>query len=361
MKVAIIGAGVSGLSCAFELKRHGITPTVYEKNNYIGDSLSFSTIWPRIFNRHKKDPLQYLKQQYALELNPTAELRKIVMISPNNKATVRGRLGYIMKKGREPYALEKQLHSLSNVPIHYDSYINIDDIRDSYEHIVIAATFNTIPKKLGIWSDTFTAHARVATVLGSFNDSTTYTWLNTEYAKNAFAYLIPNSSKEASLVLIVNGIAQSELDSYWKKFIESENISYHITTAIDAEHACGYVETYKLDNMYFAGNCAGFTDDLLGCGGLNAIESGILAAKAVASGIDYNLAVEPIFRHISRLHQFRKAFNTLENDDYDRILTVLGLPAVKQLIYNNPFFRIEHLNKYAAHYNELEKKFSSYK
>jgi len=32
MKVAIVGAGLSGLSCAIELERHKIKPVIFEKN-----------------------------------------------------------------------------------------------------------------------------------------------------------------------------------------------------------------------------------------------------------------------------------------------------------------------------------------
>ena len=32
IKVAVIGAGIAGLSCAIELERHGITPVIFEKN-----------------------------------------------------------------------------------------------------------------------------------------------------------------------------------------------------------------------------------------------------------------------------------------------------------------------------------------
>jgi len=32
MKIAIIGAGLAGLSCAFELERNGITPVILRKD-----------------------------------------------------------------------------------------------------------------------------------------------------------------------------------------------------------------------------------------------------------------------------------------------------------------------------------------
>ncbi len=37
LKVAIIGAGTSGLSCAIELERHGIYPEIFERNSFIGE------------------------------------------------------------------------------------------------------------------------------------------------------------------------------------------------------------------------------------------------------------------------------------------------------------------------------------
>jgi flavin-dependent dehydrogenase len=37
MEVAIKGAGMSGLSCAITLEKHGIKPTIFEKRNRVGD------------------------------------------------------------------------------------------------------------------------------------------------------------------------------------------------------------------------------------------------------------------------------------------------------------------------------------
>lgn len=37
MKIAIIGAGLAGLSCAIVLEKQGIIPDIFEKTGFIGD------------------------------------------------------------------------------------------------------------------------------------------------------------------------------------------------------------------------------------------------------------------------------------------------------------------------------------
>ncbi|WP_456407881.1 FAD-dependent oxidoreductase, partial [Caldithrix abyssi] len=39
MTVAVIGAGISGLTTAYYLKQQGVDVQVFEKNNYIGGSV----------------------------------------------------------------------------------------------------------------------------------------------------------------------------------------------------------------------------------------------------------------------------------------------------------------------------------
>ena len=74
----------------------------------------------------------------------------------------------------------------------------------------------------------------------------------------------------------------------------------------------------------------------MGFGAVNAIESGILAAKSIVKGLDYNELIKPMKKHVTKLHEFRKALNSFDNKDLNRLITFLGLPVVKQLISTIP-------------------------
>ncbi len=356
LKVAIIGAGVSGLSCAIELERNNIKPVIFERRAHVGEALDYCSIWPRVLNRPITDPLKYLKQEYNLTLAPISRIKKMVMCSPKEKATQRGSLGYIFKRGVHAYSLENQLLNYVSSPVTFNSYIEIEDVKDKFDYVFVATAHTLIPKKFSLWTDTFNANVRVATIVGNFTPTETIMWQDINYAKNGFCYLVPHNDKEASLVLIVNGITNNELDYYWKKFLFTEDIRYYISGTTDAEHDCGFVEPRQLENMFFIGNCGGFTDDLVGCGGINAIESGMLAARAVIYGKDYNTLSKPIFEDIVKLHEIRKTMNTLDNSQIDLFIKVLGLPIIKNALYNNPFSRMSSTHKGARLLGNLIKR-----
>jgi flavin-dependent dehydrogenase len=278
------------------------------------------------------------------------------MLSPEEKAVERGSLGYIFRRGFQNLSLESQLLNYVKTSVIFDRYIEIEDIKDRFDYVVVADANSISAKKLGVWTDTFTAHVRVATILGKFNPSEVIMWVNTKYVKNGFCYLVPNNSKEASLVIIINGITSYELDYYWKEFLFTENIEYYISTTTDAEHNCGFVQPLQVGNVLFTGNAAGLTDDLIGCGGLNAIESGMLAGRAIAEGKDYNILSRPIFEDIVKLHELRKTYNRLDNSQLDMMVGTLDIPILKNTLYNNPFFKMSDMHKVARLFNNLSKK-----
>ena len=143
------------------------------------------------------------------------------------------------------------------------------------------------------------------------------------------------------------------MDYYWDKFINEENLSYSIIETKDIEYGIG--TTNRQNRQYIPyGNSAGVIDDFLGFGAVNAIESGILAAKAIIENLDYNELLKPMKKHVAKLHDFRKAINNFDNKDFNRLISFLGLPVIKQLIYNIPLIKGQNFSFIAKIYSNIK-------
>jgi len=339
MKVAIIGAGLSGLSCALELLRHGIVPAVFEKKNSIGFEMDFTAIQLRLFSRSRMDPIRYVRKKYGLDLKPMSVLKELIMEAPCSKAVIKGNLGYLFKRGEDPESLENQIASKARIPVYFDSIAKLKNIQDGFDFVVAASGDCSIAKESGVWSSSINTHTRVATVLGDFRVDCANIWFNTDFAKNSFCHLVPFNPRQAFLCLTIENISAHELDYYWKKLLSGVNFSFDIIQTADSEQDVGFSSPIRIGNVLIAGLPAGTTDSFLGFGALNSIESGFLAARAIACGLDYESLMRPILKDVQAINRFRDLINTFGNSDYNRLVEFLGLPAVKQLIYRNPILR----------------------
>jgi len=68
---------------------------------------------------------------------------------------------------------------------------------------------------------------------------------------------------------------------------------------------------------------------ILTFGQLNSIEMGVMAARSIANGDDYERLLKRVTKHNQQLYQMRKAFNTADNDTYDSLLASIGFDVVK--------------------------------
>lgn len=353
MEVAIVGAGLSGLSCAFELKKHGITPTIFEKRSTVNDALDYTVCILKTFSKFNCSPQKYFSKKYGLELIPLKTLKKIIMIGPKNKTIVRGSLGYIYKRGSEPYSMENQIMKQVNLPVIFDTYIDIDKIKEKFDYVVWATGDNILSKKLGVWTSNLNTIIRISTIEGNFKPGSIAMWLNTDFAKNTYAYLLPYNKSKANLTLIVNNITYSELNYYWKNFLTKENIQYKIFETRDIEYVTGFVYPLQIDNVYLVGNAAGLTGNLLGFGVTNAVESGINAAKSIVKKLDYNKLMKKTTEAVKLHHELRRSINTFDNKDFDKLVSFLGIPIIKQMIYKNPFYKSKHAAQVLKLYNKF--------
>ena len=285
MKVAIMGSGPAGLSCAHELEIHGIKPVIYERNAFIGEPFSHVTAILPISHKPIKDSVEYFKN-LNIDITPLNAIKSLIHHSPNKTNTVKGSMGYLFKYNKDNDSVKGQMYSkLKNTEIIFNTHGDYKTLSEKYDYVVAANGISTFAEELGCWQEWFKASARGAVVLGDFDPNALIMWINRDYCKNGYAYLTPFNSKKASLIIIVPDVNVQEVDHYWELFLYSENLKYTIVEEFKLEHKSGHVYPHRVNNIFLAGNAGGGLDPFLGFGLINSITMGVAAARDNCYGV----------------------------------------------------------------------------
>ncbi|PAB59926.1 NAD(P)/FAD-dependent oxidoreductase [Anaeromicrobium sediminis] len=336
MKVAIIGAGIAGLSCACELQKYNISYTIFERNNFIGEGIPHVAAFLNILDRTKGDALKYFERNYKIKIKELSTLNKIVHHSPNKTTLVeKANLGQIIYRGNHKNSFKMQLfNQLKNPNILLSTMGDSDKLSKEYDHVVLATGNHYGALEYGCWQTWVKTIVKGAVISGNFHMDTLIVWINKDYCKEGYAYLTPIDNKTAVLILIVTDIKEKEIDMYWTRFLETENINNKILQSFMLEHAAGYCYPRKVNNIYFAGNSAGGIDPFLGFGQLNSIIQGVMVARAIAENKSYDKLINSLTQRNLWMYEFRKKYNKMTNKDYDRLIQTIGTPGIKHTIYH---------------------------
>ncbi len=333
MRVAVIGAGIAGLACVHELERYCIEPVVFEQKKRPGELFDHCAATLELFTR-PYDPMEYLECDFNITIKPLQTLNTIIMHSPSRKETVKGNLGYLMLRGQHEPSAETQLYSSIKSKVYFNTRADYSQLAREYDHVVVANGQHDITRTLGLWSTLYQTHIIGANVLGEFDVNTLLMWINTRYAKSAYAYLVPIEKNRAFIGLVAPNSTPDQAREYWKLFWEIEKHPWDIVFETMLEHISGLVYPHQVKNILLAGSAGGFLEPFLGFGMLSSLQSGVLAGRAIATGKKYEELLLQLKEDMKHSLVFRELFANLENAGMDRLVAALGTPGIKQFVYN---------------------------
>lgn len=334
MRVAILGAGPSGLVCALTLEKKGVCPDIFERSDRVGLHVPLVYLMLELFQRPHEDQLRYLSK-LGISLRPLHKISRVTMRSPHHSAEVRGDLGYLIERGQGEKALEVQLAEKLQTKIKFNVEANYRDLSDDYDYVVVADGSSRAAVDLKVWETTMDAWVRGVVILGEFNPEEATIFLDTTYARHGYAFLAPFSRERAVVMLSVPDIKRADMDSFWEKFVRKEKLDLQIVQTFEMNHTSGVSSRQRINNILLTGSAGGFTDSLLGLGLVMGITSGVLAGRAITEGLDYERMAGPMVRRIRRLTMFREALNRLDNSGLSMLVGAITLPGIKQAIYNS--------------------------
>lgn len=342
MKIAIMGAGLSGLSCAIVLENHRIQPTIFEKRRLPGDRFVNGEALFHVLNKPYNDCLPYFEKEFGIVLKPASIIETMTIFSENNRVDIEANIGYTNIRGRHPESFENQLASQVKSEIIYNSDRTYDDLLKEFDYVVLATGDAEYACKLGNYRADLTVSLKGATVQGKFAFNNPVAWLNNCFAPQGYGFLIPFSENEANIVTAYPDYPHNRLkdpntlfDLFYKHVCKDLCENLEITDKFEIHgYILGICNKAKIDNTYFIGNNFGSNMPSFGFGQFVSVLTGVYAALDILGIGNYEELSEELRHSYENSLVLRRGMEMLDNAKLDLLVQGLNNKLVDKALDN---------------------------
>ncbi len=340
MKVAIMGAGLSGLSCAIMLERKGVLPTIFEKRSRVGDRFVNAEAFLSILSRPVGDNIKYLSETYKIFLKPLSNLRKINILSENESAVLEGHLGFINLRGRDADSYDNQLFKQVKSQIIFNSKKTYEQLLKEFTHVIVATGDAEYTSEIQDYQKDITVTLKGATIEGNFDRYSVRIWLDNRIAPKGYGFFLPYSDKEACITIAFPeypGNREKDIQELWdifySKVCKSFGQNLKITDSFEINrYIIGQCKYPRIGNTFFTGNCFGAIMPAFGFGQFASILTGIYAAQDILGEGQYEQLVKPLQESYKNSLILRRNFERLDNKGMDKIVGLVDNNLVQRIL-----------------------------
>jgi flavin-dependent dehydrogenase len=363
LKVAILGAGLSGLACAITLEKNGIEPAVFEHRSRVGDRFINGEAMLSLLNRPVQDSIAFLSEQHGIYLKPTAHIRRLSIHSANEQAVIEGRIGFSNLRGRDEDSFEAQLGRQLRTPIRFHSTHTYEELVQEYTHVIVATGDGKDARRLHNYTEDLSVTLRGATVEGEFDPYSVTTWLDYDMIPKGYGYIIPFSSHEASVAIAMPDLPDGntrDTDSIWDAFFRRvcKDLGQELKVTDQFEvsgYSIGCCADSRIGNSFFVGNNFGSVMPFLGFGQFSSLLTGIYAAYDLCGKGSYEELTAPLRRSYSNSLVLRRSMESLSNEQLDRIVKAMNGYIGQKLFNTKTIDVLKHCSYLLRPYVMLQK------
>ncbi|SET54755.1 Dehydrogenase (flavoprotein) [Natronincola peptidivorans] len=343
MKVAIMGAGLSGLACGIILEQNGIHPTIVENRRDVDDRFVNGEIFLNALSAPINDSIAYFAENYNIYLQPVGNIKELIIYSENEKASIKGDLGFNVIRGRRNDSLCHQMKKQLKSKIIYNAEHTYEELLKEYTHIVLATGDGAYSERLGNYKRDLTVSLKGAIVEGRFDPYTTIAWLDNTFAPMGYSYLIPMSNTEANIVIAYPDYPQNnqlDINLLFERFFQrvQDNLQQTLKIVDDFQitnYIIGSCDKPRIGNTFFVGNCFGSIMPFLGFGQHTAILSGVYAAYDLCGKGTYEELIKTLDHSYKNSLALRRSMEKLNNQKFDVLVKSLNGSVGKILLDYN--------------------------